>query len=145
MEMDSSFLLSYTSKMGSFVTTYIFIGYPANFTCLPCKGLAQNYYFNGNCLKQCSPDAISVTLVNGGLLCLSCPAGTGLIAVKGNCVCRDGYIIQNGKCVMIVPVSGSLQGLKVKYANYQEMTDQSASGGDPSLNTQSGGINILPV
>lgn len=53
MSMDSSFLLSYASKMGSFMVSYIFIGYPADFTCQACKGLLHNYYFNGSCLSQC--------------------------------------------------------------------------------------------
>jgi hypothetical protein len=35
--LDSNFLFSYASAMGSFVSTYIFIGYPGNFTCHSCR------------------------------------------------------------------------------------------------------------
>jgi hypothetical protein len=142
--MDSSFLLSYTSKMGSFVGSYIFIGYPANFTCLPCRTLMQNHYFNGNCLSQCPSDTLALTLSNGGQLCRGCPGG--MVVVRGSCACPDGYAMQNGKCVSIVPVTNSMQGMKVQYSNYQESIDQSTSGTDQNsnTNTQSGAINILP-
>lgn len=116
MNMELNFLLSYTSKIGSFVASYIFIGYPANFTCLTCKGLMRNYYFNGDCVSQCSPDTIAVTLSNGGQLCRGCPGG--MVVMKGSCACPDDYAIQDGKCVLIVPNAASMQGMKVQYSNY---------------------------
>jgi hypothetical protein len=37
LNLDDNFLLNYTSLAGSFVTSYLFIGYHANYTCYSCK------------------------------------------------------------------------------------------------------------
>jgi hypothetical protein len=98
--IDSNFLLSYTSMAGSFVVSYLFIGFPGNFTCLACQSISQNYYLNGNCVSRCPDNTVAVTLSNGGQFCRPCPAGTGLIVVRGSCVCPDSYSMQNDKCVL---------------------------------------------
>lgn len=143
MAVDSNFLLSYTSKMGSFVATYLFVGFPANFVCNGCKTSDMNYFLNGSCVNSCSGNTVAVTLSNGGKLCRPCPAGTGLIAINGNCVCPPAYTMLRGKCTSTSP--DSLSTLSVQSSAPLAIRPTSTQSAEQtSGQILPGGANILP-
>jgi hypothetical protein len=133
MAIDDNFLLSYTSQMGSFMASYLFVGYPATFTCLACKSSSMSYFLSGSCVSGCDANTVPVTLSNGGQLCRSCPVGTGLIAVNGKCVCPTYYVLDGSKCV---PAPNLLPGIVVQSANPLAVK--------PVNQPTSGVISILP-
>ena len=47
-------------------------------------------------------------------MCRPCPAGSGLVAVRGSCVCPENYVFKVNKCVL---VAQALQGIKVQLAS----------------------------
>ena len=47
-------------------------------------------------------------------MCRPCPAGSGLIAVGGSCVCPENYVFSTNKCVMVVQ---TVQEMKVQLSS----------------------------
>lgn len=128
-EIDSNFLLKYSSSSGNFILTYLFIGYHSNLTCARCQG--NSYYLDGMCVSQCSGNSILVSLPNGGRICRGCPIGTGLLAVNNACVCPNNAQFVNNRCVQtLAGLNVQLsQNLAIKPASSEAMTASWANNG----------------
>lgn len=135
LSIDSNFLLTYSVPSGSFVLSYIFIGYPSNQTCSACS---SRYYSDGQCVSKCEGNTVAITLTVGGLMCRPCPAGAGMIAINGTCACPLNSILQDNKCV-----PNAITSLSVQITNQPSVTN-AVSTNNIALQPISGVINLLP-
>lgn len=135
LNIDSNFLLTFTVPSGSFVLSYIFIGYPSNQTCSACP---SRYYSDGQCVSRCEGNTVAITLAVGGLMCRPCPAGTGMIAMNGTCACPLNSVMQDSKCI-----SNAITSLSVQITN-QPSVNNAVSSNSIALQPTSGVINLLP-
>lgn len=108
-QISSNFMLDYKASQGSYIVSYLFIGYPSRYTCSRCLN-AENIFNKGLCVSFCPANSILTTLSDGGKMCRYCTEG--MIIEAGKCSCPLGTSLVNGKCVGI-----GFAGLSVQNSN----------------------------
>ena len=91
-----SILTMEADKMASFRLIYIALGLSSKES---CTDPAFPFESQDQCLAACPSNSYGYGYPNGGHACLICSEKLNLILRNGQCICKDGYLMEQKECV----------------------------------------------